>query len=178
MQWGVHALALQNAGSLLLDGVVTNGFDGTLAVDGLAQRVDNTAQEGFADGDTGALAGTGHQGAHADGFGTIKQHNAQVGRLNTFHHALGTVFKGDNLAVHGAVHAFNGNNAVGSGHNRASLGSVGGGLVVLYAGLQGGQVGLVAGHLVQGMAAGVIKHTVAHLQYIAGKQAFIHADIQ
>jgi len=34
----------------------------TLAVDGLAQRVDDAAQESFADGDTGALAGGKEKG--------------------------------------------------------------------------------------------------------------------
>ena len=42
---GIHALTFQNAGGLLFDGVVAHSFNGALAIDGLAQRADDTAQE-------------------------------------------------------------------------------------------------------------------------------------
>ena len=65
---GIHALTLQNAGGLLFDGVVAHSFNGALAIDGLAQRADDTAQEGIAHRDAGTLAAAGHHGAHTDGL--------------------------------------------------------------------------------------------------------------
>ncbi len=118
----IHALALQNAGGLLLDGVVAHSFNGALAVDGLAQRVDDTAQEAIAHRDAGTLAAAGHHGAHADGLSSVEQHDAQLFRVHALHHALGTVLEGDDLAVHGAVHAFHVHDAVGRGDDHAALG--------------------------------------------------------
>ena len=50
--------------------------DRALAVNGLAQRVDDTAQETITHRDAGALAAAGHQSAHAYGLGTVEQNNA------------------------------------------------------------------------------------------------------
>ena len=61
MERGIHALTLQNAGGLLFDGVVAHSFNGALAIDGLAQRADDTAQEGIAHREAGTLAAAGHQ---------------------------------------------------------------------------------------------------------------------
>ena len=52
------------------------------------------------------------------------------------------------------------------------------GLVILDAGLEGGQRGFASHHLVQLVAAGVVEYPVAHLQHIAGEQALVHRDIQ
>ena len=139
VQRGVHALALQNTGCLLLNGVVAFGLNGAFAVDGLAQRADNTTQKSIAHRNTGALAAAGDHSAHTNGLGTIEQHNAQLLGLYAFHHALGTVFKGDDLAVHSAVHAVNVHDAIGRGDDHTALCGGLGGLVVLDAGLTRGR---------------------------------------
>ena len=59
------------------------------------------------------------------------------------------ILEGDDLAVHGAVHAFHFHDAVGGGDDHAALFAGGGGLVVLDAGLEGGQRGFVGHHLVE-----------------------------
>ena len=178
VQRGVHALALQNTGCLLLNGVVAFGLNGAFAVDGLAQRADDTPQKSIAHRDTGALAAAGDHGAHTNGLGTIEQHNAQLLGLYAFHHTLGTVFKGDDFAVHSAVHAVNVHDAIGGGDDHAALCGGLGGLVVLDAGLEGSQRGLALHHFIQLMTAGIVEHAVAHLQDIAGKQALVHGDVQ
>ena len=43
-----HGLAIDHAGGQALDGVELGGGDGALAVDGLSERVDDAADEGFA----------------------------------------------------------------------------------------------------------------------------------
>ena len=72
---------------------------GPFAVDGLAQRVDDAAQEAVAHRDAGALAAAGDHGAHADGLSAVEEHDAQTARLHALHHALCAVLKGDDLAV-------------------------------------------------------------------------------
>ena len=175
---GIHALALQNAGGLLLDGVVAFGVHRALAVNGLAQRVDDAAQETITHRDAGALAAAGHQSAHAHGLGTVEQHDAQLARVHAFDHALGTVLKGNDLTINGLVHALHLHDAIGRGDDHAALGRGLGRLVILDAGLEGSQRGLALHHFVQLMTAGIVEHAVAHLQDIAGKQALVHGDIQ
>ena len=174
----IHALALEDAGGLLLDGVVAHSLDGAFAVDGLAQRVDDAAKEAVAHRDAGALAAAGDHGADADGLSAVEEHDAQTARLDALHHALGAILEGDDLAVDGAVHAFHFHDAVGGGDDHAALFAGSGGLVVLDAGLEGGQRGLVGHHLVNGVAAGVIEDAVADLQHIAGEEAVVHRDVQ
>ena len=178
VQRGVHALALQNTGCLLLNGVVALSLNGAFAVDGLAQRADDTAQKSIAHRNTGALAAAGDHGADADGLSAVEQHDAQLFGVHALHHALGTVFKGDDLAVHSAVHAINVHDAIGRGDNHTALCGGLGGLVVLDAGLEGSKRRLALHHFIQLMTAGIVEHAVAHLQDIAGKQALVHGDVQ
>ena len=72
-------------------------------------------QEGIAHRDAGTLAAAGHHGAHADGLSSVEQHDAQLFGVHALHHALGTVLKGDDLAVDRAVHAIHLDDAVGGG---------------------------------------------------------------
>ena len=176
MQRGIHALALQNAGGLLLNGVVAHRLNGALAVDGLAQRADDAAQEAVAHRDARALAAAGDQSAHADLFNVVEQHDAQTIGLHALHHALCAGVEGDDLAVNGFVHALDFHDAVGSGDDRAALAGLGSGLVVLCAGLHGGKVRGACGDGLQHVFCGVVDHLVAHLQHIAGDQLRLHAD--
>ena len=178
VQRGVHALALQDAGGLLLDGVVALCLNGALAVDGLAQGADDAAQEAVAHRDAGAFAAAGHQSAHAHFLDLVKQHDAQMIGLHAFHHALCTVVKGDDLAVNGLIHALDIHNAVGCGDHGAALCGRGGGLVVLHTGLHHSQAGRIRRNGGQSALAGVVEHTAAHLQHIAGDQVRLHADGQ
>lgn len=91
-----------------------------------------------------AAAAAGHHGAHTDGLSSVEQHDAQLFGVHALHHTLGTVVEGDDLAVHGAVHAFDVHDAVGRGDDHTALGRGLGGLVVLNAGLEGSQRGLAS----------------------------------
>ena len=76
MSFCIHALAFEDAGGLLLDGVVAHSLDRAFAVDGFAQRVDDTAKEALAHRDARALAAAGDHGADADALRAVKEHDA------------------------------------------------------------------------------------------------------
>ena len=103
--------------------------------------------------------------------------NGQI-QVHAFHHALCTVVKGDDLAVNSLIHALDVHNAVGCGDHGAALCGRGGGLVVLHTGLHHSQAGRIRRNGGQSALAGVVEHTVAHLQHIAGDQVRLHADGQ
>ena len=87
--------------------------------------------------------------------------------------------EGDDLAVDSAVHSFHFPRCRRQRRRPRRPPLAGGsGLVVLDAGLEGSQRGLVGHHLVDGVTAGVVKDAVADLEHIAGEEAVVHRDIQ
>ena len=75
----LHGLAVDDAGGLALDGHLEEfAFDVTLAVDGLAEGVDDAAQQSFADFDGGDAAGALADVAFVQRLGVAKQHDTHV----------------------------------------------------------------------------------------------------
>ena len=90
----VDGLAEDDARGLALQGhLVGLALDGSLAVDGLAEAVDDAAQHAFAREDGGDALGALHRFAFLDALGGTEQHHADVVFLKVEHHAHGAVLE-------------------------------------------------------------------------------------
>jgi hypothetical protein len=102
----LDGLTGQNTGSLELSTALLGGLDGTLSVDGVAEGVDNTSQEGLADGNVDLLllafcngnctATTYNLSGTLDGLALLdqtigtEQHNTDLAGFQVHAHALDT----------------------------------------------------------------------------------------
>jgi hypothetical protein len=86
----LDGLAGQNTGGLELGTALLGGLDGTLAVDGVAEGVNDTSEEGLADGDVDNLSGTLDGLALLDQSIGTEQHNTDLAGFEVHAHALDT----------------------------------------------------------------------------------------
>ena len=118
-QRGIYRLPIHNGGCRFFNRAVVVGLDLALAVDGLAQSVDNTANKALAYRHAGTLMGTHSGRALVDLAILAKQDATDLVLLNILDHALDPGVKHHDLAVHGVVHTVNGGNAVAYANNLA-----------------------------------------------------------
>ena len=101
-----------NAGGLPLDGHGGRGVDGPLAVDGVAQGVDDAAQHLLPSGDIGPAAGAAHQVPFLNALLRAQQGAAHAACLQVHGQGAHPVFKLQKLAVHDVFQAIHGGNTV------------------------------------------------------------------
>ena len=103
-----------------------NGLRGdrTLAVDGLPQRVDDAAEQLFADGHRDDAAGALDDVAFLDLRVLAQQHGADAVFFEVQRDAEHAVRKLEHLAGHGALDAVHAGDAVAERHDAADLGDV------------------------------------------------------
>ena len=121
----VHRLARDDARRLDLDQAAFVRFDGTLAVDGLAQGVDHAAQQALAhrhvDDGTGPL----DQIAFLDGAVLAEDDDADIVGLEVQGHALDAAGEFDHLAGLDLIEAVDAGDAVTDRENPSDLGDFG-----------------------------------------------------
>jgi hypothetical protein len=120
----VHALAGDHARGDLLDHVGHLGVDRALAVDGLAQRVDDAADQLGADGHRQDLARALDGVAFGDVFVLTQDHGADGVAFQVQRQAVGRLAAGgggelEHFAGHHVGQAVHTHDAVGDGHHRA-----------------------------------------------------------
>ena len=100
---GVHGFAVDDAGRGTLDGTISFRLDLTLSVHGLAQRIDHSAEEPFADGNARRLARTVDRAARA--YIPAIAEDDYAARLGTqiLHHAFDAALENHDLAVRGVI---------------------------------------------------------------------------
>lgn len=86
----VDGAARKNAGGLLLGTTLLSGLDGTLAVDGVAEGVNDTAEESLSNGDVDNLAGTLDGLTLTDESVGTEKHDTDLAGLEVHAHALDT----------------------------------------------------------------------------------------
>ncbi len=116
-----YGLAVDDAGSEPLDGQELVGVDGALVVDGLAERVDDAADHGFADGHGHDLAGALDGVAFADLGVVAEEHGADLVFVEVHGEAGYAVGKLDELAGHDLVQAVDARDTVAEGDDGADL---------------------------------------------------------
>ena len=115
-------LAIDDAGGLALDGhLVQVALDGTLAVDRLANGVDDTSQHALAHAERCDAAGTLHGVALIDGADLAKHHDTGIVLLKVLHNALVSGVKLDQLAALCIGEAVDTCNAVTDGEHGADF---------------------------------------------------------
>ena len=93
------ALAGDDAGGDLLDGLGAHGVDGALAVEGVAESVDDAAQETRADGDFEDALGAARGHAFGEVLVVAEDHDADGVALEVERHAVDAARELDHLAV-------------------------------------------------------------------------------
>ena len=114
-------LTIDDAGSGHFDGAVAFGFDGTLAVDGLAQCVDNAADQALANGNGNDTAGTLDGVAFLNTLVSTQDNDGDGILVQVLGHAVRTVGELDQLACHALVQAGYGGNTVTDQDDNAGL---------------------------------------------------------
>ena len=104
--------SFDDAGGVALDGTHFLGRDGALAVDGLAQSVNHAADECLAHGDGNDLPGALDQTALADAHIGTQHDHADAAFLQVQRHAVGVVFKAQQLVGLALVQTMDLGNAV------------------------------------------------------------------
>ncbi len=107
-----HGLAVDDAGGEALDGQELVGVDGALVVDGLAERVDYAADEGFADRDGHDLAGALDGVAFANLGVVAEEHGADLVFVEVHREAGYAVGEFNELAGHDLVEAMDARDTV------------------------------------------------------------------
>ncbi len=115
----VHRLPPDDARSDLLDGLVGGGFDGSLAVDGLAEGVDHPADQALAHGHLHDAAGGLDGVAFADVGVVSEDHGAHGVALEVQGHAEDAARELEHLPLHDVLDAVGLDDAVLDGHHRA-----------------------------------------------------------
>ena len=87
----------QNAGGLELSTALLGGLNGTLAIDGLAEGVDDTAQHGLADGNIDNLTGTLDGLTLTDETVRTEKHDTDLAGFEVHAHALDA--RGEPVAI-------------------------------------------------------------------------------
>ena len=120
-----HRLALDDAGRLVLGRARLGRLDLALAVERVAERVDDPAEQRLADGDvqqaTGALDGV----ALGDVLPLTEQHRADVVGLEVERQAGHVVRQIEHLERHAVLEAVHAADAVGDRQHGSDLGQVG-----------------------------------------------------
>ena len=117
----LDGLALDDAGRFALDGAVLGGLNGARAVDGLAQRVDDTADQSFAHRDGDDLARALDGAAFLDADVGAQQHDGDGILLQVLSHAVLAVVKLEQLARHALFQTAGTGDAVAHQDDRAHL---------------------------------------------------------
>jgi len=121
----VNGLSGQNTGSLELSTALLLGVDGALAVDGVTESVDNTAEHLRADGDINNLAGTLDSLTLLDETIRTEQHNTDLAGLEVHAHSLDTGSELDKLLGLNVGHAVKTGDTITDGEDTASLSETG-----------------------------------------------------
>ena len=114
-------LTVDDAGGKALDGQKLVGVDGALVVDGLAERVDDTADHGFADGHRHDLAGALDGIAFLDLGVVAEEHRADLVFIEVHGKAGNAVGKFNELAGHDLVEAVDARDTITKGDDGADL---------------------------------------------------------
>ena len=117
-------LAVDDAGRDALDRPNLRGVDRPLAVDRLAERVDDATEQLVADRHRDDAAGAADLVAFANQLVVAEEHRADRVLLEVQRDAEHAVRELDHLARHGALDALKAGDAVADGHHRADLGHV------------------------------------------------------
>src|ERR1022692_515379 len=112
LQRFLNRLALHDAGSLDFDAPGLEGFDRTLAIDRLTERVNDEAEHRIADRNLRDFAGALYLVALADRFGIAEQHGADVVFFEVEHHPHDGVGKFEQLARRRILQAVDARDAV------------------------------------------------------------------
>ena len=120
-----------DAGGLQLDGAGLLGGNGAETVDGVAERVDDAAENGFANGHGEDLTGTLDRVAFLDVGAVAQKRDTNVILFEVEHHALETAGELQELHGHGVFHAMHAGDAVSDVQNGAGLAHFHAGLVIL-----------------------------------------------
>ena len=128
LEAGLHRLAdrlaIDDAGRDALDRRELLGGDRALAVDRLAERVDDAAEQLLADGHRDDAAGPLHRVAFLDLAVLAEQHGADAVLLEVQRDPEDAVRELDHLARHRPLDAVHARDAVADRHDRADLGHV------------------------------------------------------
>ena len=108
----MHRFARNDAGRLHVDAAAFGGLDFALAVDGIAQRVDDAAQKTLADRHFHDGAGTLDGVAFLDGGVRTEDHHADIVGFQVQRHALDAAGELDHFAGLDIVEAMNAGDAV------------------------------------------------------------------
>ncbi len=119
-----HRLAIDDARRDALDRHEGLRRNRTLAVDRLPQRIDDAAEQLFADGHRDDAAGALHDVAFLDLRVLAEQHGADAVFLEVQRDAEDAVRKLEHLAGHGALDAVHARDAVAERHDAADFGDV------------------------------------------------------
>ena len=117
----LDGLALDDAGGAALNGAVLGGLDGACAVDGLAQCVDDTADQCLAHRDGHDLAGALDGAALFDSDVRAQQNDGDGILLEVLGHAVLAVLKLEQLACHALFQTAGAGDAVAHQNDRADL---------------------------------------------------------
>ena len=127
----LHRLALDDAGRLELDAAGVRRVDRALAVDRLAERVDDAAEQRLADRHLGDAAGAPDLVALADLLRLAEDGGADVVLFEVEHQAVDVVRELQQLAGGGLVEAVDAGDAVAGGQHAAGLAHLDVALVLL-----------------------------------------------
>ncbi len=119
-----HRLAIDDARRNALDRHEGLRRNRTLAVDRLPQRIDDAAEQLFADGHRDDAAGALHDVAFLDFRVLAEQHGADAVFFEVQRDAEDAVRKLEHLAGHGALDAVHARDAVAERHDAADFGDV------------------------------------------------------
>ncbi len=129
LEAGLHRLAdrfaRNDAGRLDLDAGALDVGQRALAVDGIAERVDDAAQQALADRHVDDGAGALHRIAFADAGIVAEDHDADIVGLEVERHALGAVAELDHFAGLDLVEPIDARDAVADRQDLADLGDIG-----------------------------------------------------
>ena len=114
-------LTVDDAGSAALNGAVLGGLDGACTVDGLAQCVDDTADQCLAHRDGHDLAGALDGAALFDSDVGAQQNDGDGVLLEVLGHAVFAVLKLEQLACHALFQTAGAGDAVAHQNDRADL---------------------------------------------------------
>src|SRR6478735_8274743 len=119
----VDRFARNDAGRLDVDALAFGGLDRTLAVDRIAERVDDAAEQALADGGVDDGAGALDGLAFLDLAVGAEDHDADVVGLQVQRHAAGAVLELDHLAGLDVVQSVDAGNAVADGQHLSDFGN-------------------------------------------------------
>ena len=121
----LHRLALYHPGGLVLGGTELAGVDVALAVERIAERIDDPAQQTLAHRDLEQALGALDRVTFDDLLPLAEQHRADVVGFEVQGQAGHVVGELEHLEGHAVLQAVHAADAVGYGQDRADLGQLG-----------------------------------------------------